>query len=136
MTPDEYIADVLRTESGGKYTPKHMTDVMLRRVQFGPEVFRLLHAGMGMTTESGEFVDALKKHIYYGKPIDRTNLIEELGDQLWYVAVAIDALGTSFEDVMRINIEKLRERYGDKFTDEAAVNRDLEAERKVLEDGQ
>ena len=69
----------------------------------------------------------------YGKPIDRVNLKEELGDVLWYVALAIDELGTSFDEVMEINNAKLAARFGDVFTSEAALNRDLETERKILE---
>ena len=68
---------------------------------------RLLHAMIGMCTEVGEFQDMMKKHMIYGKDIDRVNLKEELGDVLWYVALAIDELGTSFEEVMEINNAKL-----------------------------
>lgn len=94
---------------------------------------RLLHAMIGMCTEVGEFQDMMKKHMIYGKPIDRVNLKEELGDVLWYVALAIDELNTSFEEVMEINNAKLAARYGDVFTEEAALNRDLKTERKILE---
>lgn len=93
----------------------------------------LLHAAIGMQTESAEFSDMLKKHIFYGKPIDRVNLAEELGDQLWYVAMALRALGTDFETVMERNIAKLKARYPQKFTEELAENRDLETERAILE---
>lgn len=93
----------------------------------------LLHAGMGLVTESGEFLDTLKKHIYYGKELDKVNLIEELGDQLWYCAIALNALGSDFETAMQINIDKLKSRYPEKFTEELAKNRDLEKERSILE---
>lgn len=95
---------------------------------------RLLHAGMGMCTEAGEFVDILKKFIFYGKEIDTVNAVEELGDLMWYIGVACDELGVSFEEVMEKNINKLRTRYAKaEFKDTAAKNRDLSAERKVLE---
>jgi len=94
---------------------------------------RLLHAGIGIATESGEFLDALKKHIFYGKALDRTNLKEELGDLLWYIAIAMDELGTDFDEVQAVNIAKLTARYPDKFTLEAAEHRDLTTERAILE---
>jgi NTP pyrophosphatase (non-canonical NTP hydrolase) len=96
---------------------------------------RLLHAAMGCATEAGELVDAVKKHVFYGKELDTTNLIEELGDQLWYIFVAMDVLGVDFEGVARVNIEKLRKRYGAQFSESAAVDRDLIGERKVLTNG-
>jgi NTP pyrophosphatase (non-canonical NTP hydrolase) len=95
-----------------------------------PSDQRLLHAAMGMCTETGELMDALKKHMFYGKPLDGVNLSEELGDLFWYIAIACDALGTTFEEVWEMNIAKLRKRYPGKFTEH---ERDLLAERKELE---
>jgi NTP pyrophosphatase (non-canonical NTP hydrolase) len=125
MTPKEYIKEALRTESSAvplndDYYPEITTD-------------RLLHAAMGLSTESGELLDALKKHLFYRKPLDTTNLKEEMGDLFWYLAILADALGTTFEAEMERNIAKLKARYPRKFTSENAINRDLATERKVLE---
>ena len=94
---------------------------------------RLLHAGIGLATESGEFLDTIKKSVFYGRDLDEVNLKEELGDILWYVAVAMDVLGTDFETEMKRNIEKLQLRYGEKFTQDQEQNRDLDSERALLE---
>lgn len=94
---------------------------------------RLLHAGIGMATEAGEFLDALKKHLFYGKPVDRTNLAEEIGDLMWYCALALSELDAEFDATLRTNILKLAARYGSKFTEFAAENRDLKTERQILE---
>ncbi len=94
----------------------------------------LLHASMGLSTEAAEFTDALKKHIFYGKELDETNLKEEIGDILWYAAIALEALGADFESVMQTNIDKLSARYPEKFTEELAENRDLAKEREILEE--
>ncbi len=96
---------------------------------------RLVHAAMGMQTETAEFTDALKKSLFYGKPLDVTNLKEELGDLLWYVAIAMDELDTDFDPEMDRVINKLKVRYPEKFTRDAAEVRDLDAEREVLENG-
>lgn len=119
MTMKDYIENAIKTES-------EAFDAKGRE--------RLLHAGIGMATETGEFLDALKKSIYYGKELDRVNLKEELGDLLWYIAIAMDELDTDFDTEMQRNIEKLKERYGEKFSEYSAENRDLNKERKILED--
>lgn len=95
---------------------------------------RLMHAVMGMITELGEFVDPLKRHLIYSAALDRTNLGEELGDESWYVAEACNALGARLSAIFERNIEKLRVRFPAKFTEDKALNRDLDAERKALED--
>jgi len=51
---------------------------------------RVVHAALGINTEVGEYLDALKKHIFYGRPLDEVNLKEELGDMMWYMAILCD----------------------------------------------
>jgi len=94
---------------------------------------RLLHGSVGVSTEAGELLDAVKKYIFYGKPIDRVNIKEEIGDALYYIALLMDELDLKLEDILEVNISKLRTRYPDKFSEEKAENRDLQAERKILE---
>lgn len=125
MDSKSYMADATRTESVNfEGMNQRLNDDGLKR---------LLHAGIGLSTEGGEFLDALKKHIFYGKELDRVNLSEEIGDIFWYLAIACDELGIEFETVMARNIEKLKARYGEKFTEERAENRDLDKERDILE---
>ncbi len=94
---------------------------------------RLLHAGIGLATEAGEFLDSLKKHVFYGKALDTVNLAEEMGDLFWYCAIIADELNVDFASVMERNIAKLKARYGDKFSEERAHSRDLQTERTILE---
>ena len=96
-------------------------------------VSRLLHGMIGVVTEIGEALDVLKKHLIYGKPIDWVNLMEEAGDKQWYIALIASAVGFDPEEILGKNIEKLKARFGDKFSAEAALNRDLDKERAVLE---
>lgn len=117
---DDFIPLALRTEA----TPP--TSLTSRQG-------RLLHAALGLVTESGEFADALKKHLFYQKPLDEVNLKEEIGDILWYAAIALDELDSDFDAEERRVIAKLRSRYPSKFTSEAAITRDLKKEREVLE---
>ncbi|MFG1485459.1 nucleoside triphosphate pyrophosphohydrolase family protein [Halobacteriovorax sp. RZ-2] len=126
MDSKKYMSDAIRTESRD-------FDAMNTRLN-DDGIKRLLHAGIGLSTEAGEFLDALKKHIFYGKELDRVNLAEELGDLFWYMAIVGDELGIKFEDVMERNITKLKARYGEKFSEEKADKRDLDSERKILEE--
>lgn len=99
-----------------------------------PNKLRLLHAVIGLCTEVGELQDAVKKHLFYGKDLDLTNLREEGGDLFWYLALLAAYLGESnFTSMLKLNIEKLKTRYPEKFTENKAVNRDVAAEREVLE---
>lgn len=93
----------------------------------------LQHAAMGMVTEAAEFMNVLKKQHAYGKPLDFVNLKEEVGDQLWFCALAARALGTSLEELADLNIRKLQTRFPSRFTAEQAIERDTVAERIVLE---
>jgi NTP pyrophosphatase (non-canonical NTP hydrolase) len=117
MDNKEYIKSVLRSESPN----------------FGNLNERLLHACLGVANESGELAAAIKRSLFYGRELDIVNVKEELGDLLWYIALAIDELGSSFEEIMELNIAKLKKRYPKQFDDILAENRNLDEERKTLE---
>jgi NTP pyrophosphatase (non-canonical NTP hydrolase) len=93
---------------------------------------RPMHAILGLITELGEFTDPYKRFIYYGKEIDRVNAIEELGDILWYVAIAASSLQSTISQCQEANIAKLRKRFPHKFSEESALSRDLDEERREL----
>jgi NTP pyrophosphatase (non-canonical NTP hydrolase) len=93
----------------------------------------LEHMFYGEISEVGEAVSMLKAHYVYGKEFDMTNMIEELGDIAWFWAGACTILGIDANDVLEKNIDKLRARYPEKFTEYHALNRDLLHERKILE---
>lgn len=97
------------------------------------EKIHLIHACLGLISEAGEIIEEVIKSTLEGRDIDYTNLKEEGGDTLWYIAMYLRTLGTTFEEQADSNIAKLFARYPDKFTSEAALNRDLNNEREVLE---
>ena len=123
MTPNEYLILSSRTAKSFK-----------EGKLLNEEEMDLLHAAIGMVTESGEFIDELKKHIYYNKPLDKVNLKEELGDLLWYVALAMRSLNISFEEIMNGNIKKLEIRYPNGVSDFRALNSIIKDEREFLDD--
>lgn len=101
--------------------------------QFDGENMDLMHAAAGMAGEAGEVVDAVKKIIFYGKPVDRKHLIEEMGDQLWYINLMISKLDSSWSEVFEVNIAKLEARYpGLRFDADKAINRNTDAEAKAI----
>lgn len=177
----------------------------------GSDQKNLLHMNLGIDTEIGEFLDAIKRELAYGKLVDVVNLGEEIADICWYVANkarmfcpeswevlelsqpftmlekefqdyflsewidmevpyrvtilltqvispdaedhTVTATKSTFEglkdmvilkyiasiynldffQILTNNIEKLKIRYPEKFTEENALNRDLDSERNALE---
>ncbi len=127
MTPNEYQRLAMRTQCP-------QVEALANLVK-SPDLTPLVHSVIGLTGEAGELASAIQKWMYYGKPLDETNVIEEFGDALWYIAEGLSALGWNLEDVMKLNIQKLQKRYPEKFTEELAAeeNRNRAAERQVLE---
>jgi NTP pyrophosphatase (non-canonical NTP hydrolase) len=83
----------------------------------------LQHCILGILTEAGEIGDAIKKHIYYGQPLDVENVIEECGDILFYINNLATTIGVPVTTIQRLNIEKLRKRYPSGFSEEHATAR-------------
>lgn len=84
---------------------------------------RLLNGAIGMSGESGELLDSMKKSVIYGKSVNVENIKEECGDILWYMALVLDTVGSSFEEVMEINVTKLAKRYPSGFNETDALDR-------------
>ena len=78
------------------------------------DVCKLLTADLGLTDESGEFNEIVKKIVFQGKPYNEENIFHmkrELGDTCWYLAQAFMALDTDFNEILEMNVEKLQSRY-------------------------
>ena len=91
------------------------------------DVPRLLTAALGLTAESGEFTEVVKKIILQGKPYNEDNVFHmkrELGDICWYLAQACMALDTTFDEIIEMNVDKLKARYpGGEFDVHHSENR-------------
>lgn len=128
MKPNEYQQLALRTENTPDFLDRSGDAPFVK----GRE--RLLHGVIGVCTEAGKLQDGLKRELFYGKELDAVNVLEECcGDLLWYIALTLDSCAYSMEEAMEKNIAKLRKRYPEKYSDEQAIGRDHDAERKVLE---
>jgi NTP pyrophosphatase (non-canonical NTP hydrolase) len=79
---------------------------------------RLLTAALGLGSETGEFVEIVKKMLLQGKPASEENIFHmkrELGDIMWYWTTACASLGLDPYEVINENQKKLEARYGEKF---------------------
>lgn len=93
---------------------------------------QLLHGVLGKCGEAGELLSQLASHLFEECDLDSVNIVEELGDDAWYDEEIFRSISVTRQQVMALNIAKLRARYPDKFTQEAAENRDLVNERIAL----
>lgn len=85
--------------------------------------FDVTHSVYGLAGEIGEYADCIKKWQIYGKELDRSNAREEIGDILWFIALAANAFGWNLDEIAQENINKLARRYPEKYTDELAQKR-------------
>jgi len=95
----------------------------IKTAKAGDFKFNLVHAAMGLSGEAGEFTDCVKKYAIYGQSLDKQNALEELGDLMWFIALACDTLQVDMELIANRNIEKLAKRYPEKYTDLHAEQR-------------
>lgn len=72
----------------------------------------LEHAVVGLVEEAGEVAGLLKRLRYQNKQVAHERWIDELGDVMWYLALAAEASGTNLEQVWQYNLKKLEARYG------------------------
>ena len=109
MIEQDYMAEVLRTYAGSE----NVLD-------------KLTLAALGLTGEAGEVADTVKKVLYQGHELDTAHLKQELGDVLWYITLACNAIGCTLEDVMQWNVAKLHARYPNGFDAQRSINRSQE----------
>ena len=108
----EHFVDEVTSDASKDFV--YLADRLVELDAKGANIERLLTAGVGINAEGGEFLEIIKKMVFQGKPWNddnREHLIIELGDLLWYVAQATQALDISFEEVIETNIKKLERRY-------------------------
>lgn len=115
MTPDTYQKACLRTEDEFNSTIEYRMKAPSNR--------RLIHSILGIASEAGEIADTLKKSLIYNQDMDIENIHEECGDLLWYIALCLTSIGSSMEQCMLDNIEKLKIRYPEKFSEALAKER-------------
>ena len=83
----------------------------------------LIDGVMGLCGESGECIDLIKKVEFQGHHLNMEKLAEELGDVAWYLAITAAAIGYDLDDILQMNVDKLRKRYPEGFDTDKSINR-------------
>ena len=107
------VADVLRFESNTEIFQREARRSLRDDLPYEATCSNMC---MGLAGEIGEVIDIMKKHIYQGKELDITDVIEEVGDVLWYIANFCNVNNITMDDCMESNIKKLRKRFPNGFT--------------------
>ena len=105
LSPNDYQKLALRTAS-----KETMKDPILNGV-------------LGLGGESGECEDLVKKHLFQGHDLDKEKMAKELGDVAWYLAITAHGIGYELEDILQMNIDKLKARYPNGFDAEHSLHR-------------
>lgn len=133
MTPGKYEELAMRSQADQLKIAGRLQSLHVRPLE---QLTQLRNGVTGLSDEVGELNSAVKKYVEYGKPLDITNIQEEIGDCLWRLTQICQSIGYSLEQAMIHNIEKLKIRYPNGYTDFQAAeeNRDRAAERQLLEE--
>lgn len=83
----------------------------------------LLNGCLGLSGEAGELNDLVKKWIFHKKPLDREHMKKEIGDVCWYIADICHSMGFDLGEIFQMNIDKLKARYPEGFSEQRANNR-------------
>ena len=100
MTINEYQKEAMRSAN-----PQSLND----------QAQGLSNTALGLCGESGEVADMIKKHLHQGHDLDKEHMVKELGDVAWYLALGATIIGYDLEDILQMNIDKLRTRYPEGF---------------------
>ena len=94
-------------------------DSDIRNADFGG----ILNACLGLSGEVGEFNDMIKKWIFHEKELDIEHAKKEAGDICWYLAMLCESFGWNMDEIMQMNVDKLKARYPEGFDVDRANNR-------------
>jgi NTP pyrophosphatase (non-canonical NTP hydrolase) len=121
MNGKEYTALAMRTNDGN--CTKRLNSAAAK-LENTVDIGGILNASLGLSGEVGEFNDMVKKWVFHEKPIDIVHARKELGDIMWYVAMMCYSFGWDLDEIMQLNIDKLKARYPEGFDTARANNRD------------
>lgn len=100
---------------------RNSTDRLLKKIQVGYEsgsdidLGGVLNACLGLAGEAGETLDMVKKWVFHEKELDVEHLKKELGDVMWYMALMCESFGFDLDEILQMNVDKLKARYPEGF---------------------
>lgn len=122
MTGGEYVEKAMRTNDG-KSSLRLAKSINRLFDTNDIEVGDCVMACMGLSGEVGEFTDMMKKVIFHEATFEEEHAKKELGDILWYVACMAHAFGWDLDEIMQMNIDKLKARYPEGFDIKLSAHR-------------
>lgn len=129
-TNDGQCTQRLRNKADSIELYREYLDYDLPEVGIGTEMDvdlgGIINGLFGLSGEVGELTDMVKKWIFHEKELDEDHAKKELGDVMWYIAMICESFGWSLDEIMQMNIDKLKKRYPDGFDTERANNRSPE----------
>ena len=123
-TYQEYAYYTASDES--KIFDKFISNLQIEQMETDVNLALLMTSSIGLASEGGEFSEIVKKVLFQGKTMDqsvRFHMERELGDILWYLSNACNALNINLQQVMEENERKLRARYPEGFSVSRSENR-------------
>ena len=131
----DYIDFVNSVTSDASKNQIDFVDALMIMEEEGAVPSRLLTAALGLNGEAAEFSELIKKCIFQGKEYDDTTknkLKDELSDVMWYIAQGCIALDISIEELIDINMAKLKDRYPTGF-DKGRSNARYMGKKEIME---
>lgn len=121
MTGTEYQKLAMRTNDG--HAGDRLADRMLGGIIQGKDVAGLINGLMGLSGEAGELTDMFKKWIFHNAPLDQEHAKKEVGDVCWYIAMICHSMKWDLDDILQMNVDKLKVRYPEGFDTEKSNHR-------------
>lgn len=113
MTGSEYQKLAMRTNDGMAINRLHEATAEFHTEckDFGG----IINACLGLSGEVGEFNDMIKKWVFHEKELDIEHAKKEADDIAWYLAMLCESFGWDLDEILKMNVEKLKARYPEGF---------------------
>ena len=121
MTGNEYQKFAMRTND--RKASERLSQKLYNRDWRTDDLGGIFNACLGLSGEVGEFNDMIKKWIFHEKPLDIDHAKKEAGDICWYLAMLCESFGWNLDEIMQMNVDKLKVRYPEGFDIERANHR-------------
>lgn len=130
MKANEYQKLAMRTNDG-KASDRLIGKMQEYDMKFSSEhsdndcvdIGGIFNACLGLSGEVGEFNDMIKKWVFHEKELDMEHAKKEMGDVLWYVAMMCESFGWNMDEIMQMNVDKLKARYPEGFSVDRSLHR-------------
>lgn len=117
---DSFKKEVFYGKPAAMYEILHGPTFQVPSFTCGIPTTRRIHAILGLLTEVGELLSMLSEDVFLGHGHEDIDWLKEFGDSGWYQALGVDTLKKKLSECATLNIDKLKRRYPDKFTEDLA----------------